>query len=185
MVAPHWKRLLELLLSIGEYPGEPETKRSGRRVFLVAVVVATVLSIPQVVSDFQEGYTWVAIGNVATTVITIPVLVAINVWPRHFGGLVNAMLVMIFVSSLVETAMFGGLFPSGLVVMFGLSFVLAAMLAISLRAAIGWFVAYVLSVIYAVMVPHWIDPIYVPSNPTADAAFNLIASGILVTAVLG
>ncbi len=180
-----WRRLLEPLLAIGEYPGEPETKRSGRRVFLVAFLVATASSIPQVFADLENGYTWVAIANVATTVITIPLLVAINVWPHHFGGLVNAMLVMIFVSSLAEIAMFGGLLPSGLVVMFGLSFVLAAMLAISLRAAIWWFVAYVLSVVYAVVVPDWIDPIYVPSDPTADIAFNLIALGVLVLAVLG
>jgi guanylate cyclase len=173
------------VLSIGEYPGEPETKRSGRRVFLVAFLVATASSIPQVFADLENGYTWVAIANVATTVITIPLLVAINVWPRHFAGLVNAMLVMIFVSSLAEIAMFGGLLPSGLVVMFGLSFVLAAMLAISLRAAIWWFVAYVLSIVYAVVVPDWIDPIYVPSDPTADIAFNLIALGVLVLAVLG
>ena len=180
-----WRRFLEPLLSIGEYPGEPETKRSGRRVFLVALVIATVFSIPQVFSDLEDGYTWVAIDNVVTTVITIPLLVAINAWPRRFGGLINAMFVVIFASQLAETAMFGGLLESGLVVMFGMSFVLAAMLAISLRAAIGWFVAYVLSVIYAVMVPDWIDPIYVPSNPTADAAFNLIASGVLILAVLG
>ena len=181
----NWRRLLEPLLAIGEYPGEPETKRSGRRVFLVAFLVATASSIPQVYADLENGYTWVAIANVATTVITIPLLVAINVWPHHFGGLVNAMLVMIFVSSLAEIAMFGGLLPSGLVVMFGLSFVLAAMLAISLRAAIWWFVAYVLSIVYAVVVPDWIDPIYVPSDPTADIAFNLIALGVLVLAVLG
>ncbi|MGZ8624692.1 MAG: adenylate/guanylate cyclase domain-containing protein [Actinomycetota bacterium] len=180
-----WRRLLEPLLSIGEYPGEPETKRSGRRVFLVAFVIATVFTIPQVFSDLEDGYTWVAIGGAVTTAITIPLLVAANVWPRRFGGLINAMFVVIFASQLAETAMFGGLLPSGLVVMFGLSFVLAAMLAISLRAAIGWFVAYVLSIVYAVLVPNWIDPIYVPTNPTADAAFNLIGSGVLVLAVLG
>ncbi len=185
MATPPLRRFLEPVLSIGEYPGEPETKRSGRRVFLVAFVIATIFTIPQVFSDFQEGYTWVAVGGTVTTLITIPLLVAVHVWPRRFGGLVNAMFVVIFASQLAETAMFGGLLPSGLVVMFGLSLVLAAMLAISLRAAIGWFVAYVLSILYAVVVPDWIAPIYMPSNPTADAAFNLITSGVLVIAVLG
>jgi hypothetical protein len=50
--------------------------------------------------------------------------------------------------------MFGGLLESGLVVLFGLCLVLGALVAISLKAA------------------------------AADAAFNLIATGIVVMAVL-
>ena len=33
-----WRRLREPVLTIGEYPGEAGTRRSGRRVFLVAFV---------------------------------------------------------------------------------------------------------------------------------------------------
>ena len=102
----------------------------------------------------------------------------------RLGGIVNAMFVVIFVSQLAETAMFGGLLESGLVVMFGVGLVLAAMLTISLRAAIGWLVAYTASVIYAVLIPNWVDPIYRLKSPTDDAAFNLIATGVLMMAVL-
>jgi guanylate cyclase len=80
--------------------------------------------------------------------------------------------------------MFGGLLPSGLVVVFGLSFVLGALLAIGLEAAIWWFVAFAGSVVYAVVIPDWVDPIYQLSDPSADAAFNLIAQGVLTLAVL-
>lgn len=37
-------RFFEPVLTIGGYPGEPETRRSGRRVFLVAFVIATVFT---------------------------------------------------------------------------------------------------------------------------------------------
>ena len=40
------------------------------------------------------------------------------------------------------------------------------------------------SVVYAVAIPDWVDPIYELSDPTADAAFNLVATGILTIAVL-
>ena len=43
-----WRRLLEPVLTIGEYPDEPETRRSGRRVFLVAFVIATAVHDPAV-----------------------------------------------------------------------------------------------------------------------------------------
>jgi len=67
-------------------------------------------------------------------------------------------------------------------VVFGLGLVLGALLAIGLRAAIWWFVAFAASMVYAVVIPDWVDPLYEPSAPTADAAFNVIATGILVLA---
>ena len=181
---PWWRRILEPVLSIGAYPGEPEIRRSGRRVFLIAFIIATLATIPQVFSDLEAGYTWVAIGGIVTTVITFVLLIPMWFWPHRLGGIVNAMFVVIFVSQLAETAMFGGLLESGLVVMFGVGLVLAAMLTISLRAAIGWLVAYTASVIYAVLIPNWVDPIYRLKSPTDDAAFNLIATGVLMMAVL-
>lgn len=182
---PWWTRILEPILSIGSYPGEPETLRGGRRVFVVAFVVATLLSIPQAFADLQAGYTWVAaMGFFTTFVLGTVILVAIWRRPRSFRALVTAMFVVIYASQLVETALFGGLLPSGLVVMFGLGLVLAAMIAISLKAAIWWLAAFVASVVYAVVIPDWVDPIYELSDPGADAAFNLVATGILTVAVL-
>jgi len=91
---------------------------------------------------------------------------------------------LIFVTQLVETAMLGGLFPSGLVVIFGLALGLAAMIAISLRAAIWWTVAFAASVVYAISIPDFVDPIYELADPASDAAFNLVSTAILVLAVM-
>jgi guanylate cyclase len=179
-----WRRLLEPLLSIGEYPGEPETRRSGRRVFVVAFVIATIFTIPSVVSDLEAGYTVVGVMNLVSVALTFPVLIAIKVWPLRFAVLANGMLVLIFVTQLIETAMFGGLLPSGLVVIFGLGLVLAALIAIGLRAAIWWTIAFAASVVYAVAIPEWVDPIYELADPALDAAFNLLTTAILVMAAL-
>jgi guanylate cyclase len=179
-----WRRLLEPVLAIGEYAGEPETRRSGRRVFIVAFVIATVFTIPQSVMDLAAGYATVGVMNLVSVALTLPLLIAMKVWPHRFAALVNAMFVLIFVTQLAETAMFGGLFPSGLVVIFGLALGLAALIAIGLRAAIWWTVAFAASVVYAISVPDWVDPIYELSDPTADAAFNLVATAVLVLAVM-
>jgi adenylate cyclase len=180
-----WRRLLELVLTIGEYPDEPETRRSGRRVFLVAFVIATAFTIPQSVMDLAAGYTAVAVMNLISVSLTLPFLVAMKVWPLRFAAFVNAMFSLIFITQLVETAMFGGLLPSGLVVIFGLALGLAALIAIGLRAPIWWTIAFAASVVYAISLPDWIDPIYHLSDPAADAAFNLVATAILVFAVMG
>jgi adenylate cyclase len=182
---PNWRRTLEPILSIGSYPGEPETRRGGRRVFIVGSIIATVFSIPLTFADLDAGYTWVgAMGFFTTFVLTPITLVAVWRWPRRFATFVTLMFIMVYAAQLVETAMFGGLLPSGLVVMFGLAFALAAMIAISLRAAVWWLAAFAASVVYAVLIPNWVDPIYELSSPAVDAAFNLIGLGILTIAVL-
>jgi class 3 adenylate cyclase len=45
-------------------------------------------------------------------------------------------------------------------------------------------VVFAASVVYAVVIPSLVDPIYEVPDPTADAAFNLAATGVLVLAVL-
>lgn len=179
-----WTRFIEPVLSIGAYEGEPETKRGGRQVLVVAFIIATVLSIPQAFIDLSAGYTWVAAMAFVTIGLTPVLVLAIQRMPHRFAALVTAMFVLIFAAVLLETAMFGGLLDSGLVVIFNLGFVLASLVAIGLTAAIWWFVAFVASVVYALLIPRWVDPIYELSDPMGDAAFNVIAIGLLTLAVL-
>jgi adenylate cyclase len=182
---PSWKRILEPIMSIGEYPGEPETQRAGRRVFMLAFILATLFSIPPIFQDLGAGYRWVAAMDFFTTLVVGPLtLVAIRFRPRRLKALITAMFIVIYVTEIIETAMFGGLLPSGLLVVFGLGLVLGALVAISLAAAIWWTVAFIASVVYAVEVPHWVDPIYRLSDPAGDAAFNLVTTGIVTVAVL-
>jgi guanylate cyclase len=184
MATPRWKQILEPLLSLGAYPEEPETKRGGRRVLLAAIYIATVLSIPPSLADLSAGYTWVAIASLVTLAATPFLLVAIWFRPRRFATLVTVLLVLVVAENLLETTLYGGLVPSGLVVMFLLDVVLAALVGLSVRAAMWWFAVFVLSVAYAVVITGRVDPRYVLPDPTNDAAFNLLATGVLTVAVL-
>src|SRR6266545_5384089 len=182
--ASSWRRILDELLSIGSYPGEPETQAGGRRVLVAAIIVATLLTIPTVISDFSAGYTLVAALNLVLVAVTPILLAVLRRRPHRLAWIVNGYFALVFAFQLVETAVFGGLLESGLVVLFGLGFVLGSLVVVSLKAAIWWFVAFTASVVYAVVIPGLIDPIYELPDPAADAAFNLIAMGILVLAVL-
>ncbi|HKP99835.1 MAG TPA: adenylate/guanylate cyclase domain-containing protein [Actinomycetes bacterium] len=182
--APGWRRILDKVLSIGSYPGEPETQGGGRRVLVAAMVVGALLNIPTVVGDFSAGYTLVAGANLAIVVGTPIFLDALRRWPHRLAWIINGFFVLVLAVQLVEATVYGGLLESGLVVLFGLVFSLGALVAISLRAAVWWFVVFVASVVYSIAIPRLVEPIYELADPTADAAFNLVATGVLVIAVL-
>jgi class 3 adenylate cyclase len=181
---PIWKRVLEGIMSIGASPDESESRRSGRRVFILAFILAGVLSIPPVIARFDAGYTWVGVVDLVTLAIPVLLLVVIAIRPTSYVATLHVMFVVIVAGPVLDTAMFGGLLPSGLLVIFGLDVALAALLAISLRAGLVWFGVFLLSVVYAVAVPHWVDRIYTLDDPTGNAAFNLIATGIVTIAVM-
>jgi adenylate cyclase len=181
---PIWKRVLEGIMSIGASPDESESRRSGRRVFILAFILAGVFSIPPVIARFDARYTWVGVVDLVTLAIPVLLLVVIAIRPTSYVATLHVMFVVIVAGPVLDTAMFGGLLPSGLLVIFGLDVALAALLAISLRAGLVWFAVFLLSVVYAVAIPHWIDPIYTLDDPTGNAAFNLIATGIVTIAVM-
>jgi adenylate cyclase len=181
---PIWKRVLEGIMSIGASPDESESRRSGRRVFILAFILAGVFSIPPVIARFDARYTWVGVVDLVTLAIPVLLLVVIAIRPTSYVATLHVMFVVIVAGPVLDTAMFGGLLPSGLLVIFGLDVALAALLAISLWAGLAWFGVFLLSVVYAVAIPHWIDPIYTLNDPTGNAAFNLIATGIVTIAVM-
>jgi hypothetical protein len=81
---PKWRRSLEPILSAGSYPGEPEIRRGGRRVF----ILATLFSMPQVFADLDAGYTWVAtMGFFSTFVMRQLILAAVWFRLRCFATL--------------------------------------------------------------------------------------------------
>lgn len=182
--APWWRRFLDALLSIGEYPGEPETRRAGRRVLVMGIVAGTLLSIPTALAELGAHQTWAGINSLAGTAVTPLFLLAIHRRPRWFVVVVNAFFLLSLATQLAETAMFGGLLPSGLVVAFVSLYVLGALITMGLRAAAWWFAVFLASILFAVEVPHWFHPIYHHGDPTAEGAMNLTALAIVVFLVL-
>ena len=180
---PVSRRLLEGVLSIGASPDESEGRRSGRRVFMLAFIIATLLGIPLVIARFSQGYTWVGVVDLVTLVISVVLLVVIAIRPTSYTASLHAIFAANMAAPVLDTAMFGGLLPSGSLVSFGLVVALGALLAIDLRAGLVWFGVFALSVVYALVVADWIDPIYALDDPSGNAAVNLITTGIVTMAV--
>ena len=108
---PSSRRLLEGILSIGQTPEESDSRRSGRRVFMLAFVIATLLGIPLVVARFAQGYTWVGLVDLVTLVISVVLLVVIAILPTSYTASLHAMFAASMVAPMLDTAMFGGLLP--------------------------------------------------------------------------
>jgi adenylate cyclase len=179
-----WTRALEGILSIGASDDESENQRSGRRVFMLAFILASLLSVPAVIARFAAGYTWVGVSDLVTLVVPVSLLVVIAVRPTSYVPVLHVILVLLFASPILDTAMFGGLLPSGVLVIFGLDIALGALLALGLGAGLVWSGVFALSVAYAVVIPRWVHPIYTLDDPAGNAAFNLIGTGIVTVAVM-
>ncbi len=178
--APRWRRVLDAVLAIGAYPAETEVQRGARRVMIVVLVASTLLTIPNMLAAAAEGQRWVAVEQLVGIFLAPVVLVAIGLRPRSFVPLVSVMFGFAFLSGLIEATLLGGLLTSGLSVMFGLLAVLGALIAVGVRAAMWWTAAFVASVVYALLIPRFVDPIYSLADPAGQAAFNLIATGLVV-----
>lgn len=179
-----WHRVVDWVLSIGAYPGESEVQRGKRRIFVVAALLASTLSIPNALEYFASGYTWIAVADAVVIVAGYLSVVVIALRPNWFARLVTVVFVLITVLSLIDTTMLGGLYGSSLAAVFELQVVLGALILISLRAAMFWFGVFVASVVYAVVIPSFIEPLYTVSDPTPHAAFQLVAVSAVVVAVL-
>ncbi len=68
--------------------------------------------------------------------------------------------------------------------MFGLLPVLGALVALSVRAAFGWFVGFVVTVAAAALIPNWIEPLYAVETGAGELAFNAIALSALLFATM-
>jgi MFS family permease len=179
-----WRRIVDRVLSIGAYPGETEAQRGRRRIVVVAFLLASMLSIPTALQYLATGYLWVGVANGVVDIAGWLALLVIALRPRWFAWAVNGMFVMVAALVLAETALLGGLYPSSLAVVFGLIVTLAVLVVSGLRAALAWFVVFVASVVYALVIPSPITPLHTVPDPTPQAAFSLVALGVAVLAVM-
>lgn len=178
------KRLVDSMLSFGSYPEEPEAQRAKRRIIIAAFWMATILSVPAVLSDYSAGYTWVAVANAVVVVAAPVVIVVLDRFPRRFALWVNVMFITVMALLLFEVTFFGGLIESGLSPLFGLIIVVGSLIAFGVRSAIWWFGAFIASIIYSLFIPNVVDAVYIVEDPTFDVAFSVAATGLVILAVM-
>ncbi len=118
-------------------------------------------------------------------VAVTPIFLGVLRRRRHrLAWIINGIFALVFAIQLVETAIFGGLLESGLVVLFGLCLVLGSLVAVSLKAAVWWFVAFTGSGGVRSRHPRPDGPDLRAAGPGDRRRLNLVATGVVVLAVL-
>ena len=177
------RRLRERLLSVGAYPEEPSIQRGKRRI-VVGLVWATLPFLALTTVGFaSEGKPWLAVLFLFGTADAVATLLLLRLRPLWFKWIVNAQFLLILVEPLVETVMRGGIQESGATIMFGLLAVLGSLIVFDSRAALWWFVGFIVTVVVAVTLAEAMDPLYEPVS-SVETGGNVLTIALLVFAVM-
>ena len=177
------KRFWAWLMSSGAYQGETDIQRGKRRIvvgyFVIGALTRLVAATGQLSQGSPEG--WVDLSAAVMSVVLLGVL---RLKPGWFVGIVNAALFFVFVEVLAATVIDGGIFQADLVILFGLLAVLGALIVLSVRAAFGWFLGYTVTLVLAVVLPNWIEPLHLVEGSDRGLAQTIFGVTIFVFAAM-
>ena len=181
---PRLRRSWESLLSIGAHPGETDIRRGERRIVVGYVVFGSLARFIGSARGFGEVLPEETVVDISAALISIAALGLLHYRPGWFLGIVNGLLFFILVEVLSQTVILGGLVPSALIVLFGLLTVIGALIILSVRAAFWWFLAFLVTVALAVVLPDRIEPIQMDNVPVAGIANTIVRMTIFLFAAM-
>jgi guanylate cyclase len=146
-------------MTVGSHPGETDIRRSTRRIVVGYFFFGALTRLIVASGELAEGSPelWV---DLSAAIVSVVLLALLGLRHRWFIGIVNAALFFILVEVLSGTVIDGGLVPSDMVILFGLLSVVGALIAVSIKAAFGWFLAFVGTLVLAVVLPNRIEPLH-------------------------
>lgn len=147
-------------MSIGAYPGETDVQRGKRRILVGYLAIGAVTRLIAALLELSDGNPE-AVVDFSAGLISALALGVLARKPHWYVWVVNAALLVILIEVLAATVIDGGLVPSEMLILFGLLAVLGALIGLSIRAAFFWFLAYLLTLLLAVVLPERIEPVHV------------------------
>ena len=169
-------------MSLGAYPGETDSHRGTRRIVVGYFVFGALVRLPISASEFGDGKPWAAMLDLTAALSSVLLLVVLALKPDRFPWVVNAALFLILAEVLAGTIIFGGLVPSELVILFGLLVVIGALIVLSIKAALLWWLAYGVTLVLAVVLPERIEPAYVVEGSPAGIATTIVGVTVFLFA---
>lgn len=178
-----WRRAVDSVLSIGAYAGEPDEQRTKRRIFVVAVVFATILTIPFVIELIDRGQMRAAASTGFVVVMGPIALTMLHIRPDWFAWIVNGVFAVVWLETFHTTTLIGGLADSALNAANLLIIPLASLMIFGRTAALLWFGAFIVAVIGSAVIPAYVEPLYDSQSGDIDSAVTLVTMGMVVMAI--
>jgi adenylate cyclase len=169
-------------MSLGTYPGETDLQRGTRRIVVGYFVFGALVRLPVSASEFGEGLRGVGVVDLTAALTSVLLLGVLALKPHRFLWIVDAALFLILIEVLAGTIILGGLVPSDLVILWGSLVVIGALIALPVRAAFLWFLAYGITVVLAVVLPERIEPMYAVEGSAAGIATTIVSVTVFVFA---
>ena len=156
-------------MSLGGYPGETDIQRGKRRIVVGYFFFGALVRLPISGLGVRRR---AGIGAIDLTAALASLLLlgALAIKPHRLAGIVHVALFLILVEVLTQTIALGGMVPSDLVILFGLLAVIGALIVLPLRSAFVWFLAYLVTLALAVVLPERIEPIRVSEGRRLPAS---------------
>ncbi len=177
-------RIWQFVRSFGAYPGETDVHRGKRQIVVGYFFFGVLARVPFAAGEFAGGTPWAGVVDVGAVLVGLVGLSALRIRPGWFTWIVNAGLFFLLAEVLAATLVVGGLVPSALVILFGLIAVVGALIVLDTWAAFAWFVAFLLTLTLAVVLPGVIPPIYVVETTAGDLAFTVFGVAAFVFAAM-
>lgn len=178
------RRTWHFVRSFGAYPGETDVHRGKRQIVVGYFFFGVLARVPFALGEFAGGRPWAGVVDLGAVLVGLVALGALRIQPGWFTWIVNAGLFFLLAEVLAATIVGGGLIPSALVILFGLMAVVGALIVLDTRAAFGWFLAFLLTLTLAVVLPGWIPPLYVVETSAGDIAFTIFGVTVFVFAAM-
>jgi adenylate cyclase len=172
------RRLNERVLSIGAHEHESPEHRGARRILVGALAYSL---LPTFLAGLAEPGAWLVALSMFQAAVHTGALLWIHVNPYAFRAALTAVFATGLATDVTRTLLQGGLFESGLRVTWILIASVGALIGLSVRAAYGWFAAFVAAVIASGVASSVIEePVYVRTNRVESAVVALVGTTLIV-----
>lgn len=172
------------MLAVGSYPDEPDSHRGPRRITVGMSMIFLALNSLSGIGELSAGRAWLAASAWVTAAAIAAALLALQARPHRFATIMNSLFLLTILAATGETILLGGIQASSGRMMWGTLVVLGALIALSLRSAVTWFVAFLAGLTAAAALPSWIDPVYAVEGNSAELAVNIGGLTVLTFATL-
>jgi adenylate cyclase len=179
------RQWIDGMLDFAAIPGEPDTMRGRRRLFVGVMWVSIPLLSFWTVIKLASGQPLSAATVGFQALLHLGALVVLRSQPHLLRPIVVVVFSYEIFSEVATTYLFGGLFSSGVTIIWLMLTVVVTLIVLGSRAGVIWFTVFVAALAASAWMEMNVEPRYVSTTPEWDAVLNMALSMLIVAGIMG